>query len=225
MELKKVFTCLIFLFALLPIATSYSQTSLYKLPTGKSAIGIGLATAENTRVISGTLDYGIDSNLKISFSAGVGFIDDYEDDDALEVPSSPIGAIAITRIDSLAKTGLDYFLIGSFSAAFSQVIDTSTDETFIRTRTLGLIGGGGIFKRLETESGWTLKPFFGVYSSNLWTLISNERDGSEETESSNHLSGEVGMEIEMSRTTSIIGSFGFSFDDSDTTLGIAVNFH
>ena len=225
MQLKKVFTCLIFLFALLPIATSYSQTSLYKLRSGKSALGIGFGTTEDTRAISGTLDYGIDSNQKISFSAGVGFIDEYEDDDVLEAPPAPIGAISITRVDSLAETGLDYFLVGMFSTAFSQVIHTSIDETFIRTRTLGLTGGGGIFKRLDTESGWILKPYFGVYSSNLWTLINYEQTGDEETENSNSLLGEVGMEIEMSRTTSIIGSFGFSFDNSDTSLGIAINFH
>jgi len=224
-QFKKIYPCLIFVFALLPIATSYSQTSLYELRTGRSGIGIGLSTTEDIRAISGTLDYGIDSNLRISFSAGVALIDDYEDDDVLEVPPSPIGAVSITRVDSLSETGLDYFLIGSFNATYSEVIDTSIDETFIRTRALGLTGGGGIFKRLDTESGWILKPYFGIYSSNLWTLVINELWDDEETDTSNSLLGEVGIEIEMSRTTSIVGSFGFSFQNSDTSLGIAINFH
>ena len=225
MQYKKIYPCLIFLFALLPIATSYSQTNFYKLPAGRSGIGIGFSTTEDVRGISGNLDYGIDSNLRISFSAGVGFIDDYEYDDALEVPPFPIGALSIIRVDSLSETGLDYFFIGSFSAEFSQVTNTSINETFIRTRTLGLTGGGGIFKSLDTKSGWILKPFFGIYSSNLWTLINNEWSDSEVTENSNSLLGEAGMEIEMSRKTSIIGSFGFSFDNSETTLSIAINFH
>ena len=225
MQFKKIYPCLIFVLVLLPIATSYSQTSLYKLRTGKSGIGIGHSTTEDTRAISGTLDYGIDSNLRVSFSAGVALIDEYEDDDVLEVPPSPIGAVSITRVDSLSETGLDYFFIGSFDATYSQVINTSIDETFTRTRALGLTGGGGIFKRLDTESGWILKPFFGIYSSNLWTLVINEWSDDEETDTSNSLLGEVGIEIEMSRTTSIIGSFSFSFDNSDTSLGIAINFH
>ena len=71
MRLKKVHLYIIFFLALLPM-TAYSQTSLYKLPKGRTGLGLGFSAAENINTISGSLDYGIDKDLKISFTAGVG---------------------------------------------------------------------------------------------------------------------------------------------------------
>ena len=40
------------------------------------------------------------------------------------------------------------------------------------------------------------------------------------------VSGEqIGLEIEMSPKMSVIGSFGFSFQSSDTVFSIGLNFH
>ena len=146
MQLKKVHLYIIFFFALLPI-TAYSQTSLYKLPKGRTGLGLGFSTTENIDTISGNLDYGIDKDLRVSLTAGVGLIEDDAFNRSLEIPPAPAAGLSIVRINALGQTGLDYFLNGSFSAIFSRTVDAVTSETFIKTRTLELTGGGGLLKR------------------------------------------------------------------------------
>ena len=224
MQLKKVHRYIIFFLALLPI-TAYSQTSLYKLPKGRTGLGLGFSAAENINTISGSLDYGIDKDLKISFTAGVGLIEDDEYNKTLEIPPAPAGGLSIVRINSLGQTGLDYFLNGNFSAVFSRTVDAATNETFVKTRTLGLTGGGGLLKRLGTKSGWSLTPFFGVYYSNAWAVTERQWTELEEAVSNSSILGEAGMEIAVSRTTSIVGSVLFSFESSDTVFSIGINLH
>ena len=224
MRLKKVHAYIIFFFALLPM-TAYSQISLYKLPKGRTGLGLGFSAAENIKTISGSLDYGIDKDLKISFTAGVGLIEDDEYNKTLEIPPAPAGGLSIVRINSLGQTGLDYFLNGSFSAVFSRTVDAATNETFVKTRTLGLTGGGGLLKRLGTKSGWSLTPFFGVYYSNAWAVTERQWTELEEAVSNSSILGEAGMEIAVSRTTSIVGSVLFSFESSDTVFSIGINLH
>jgi hypothetical protein len=223
-RLKKVHPYIIFFLALLPM-TAYSQTSLYKLPKGRTGLGLGFSAAENINTISGSLDYGIDKDLKISFTAGVGLIEDDEYNKTLEIPPAPAGGLSIVRINSLGQTGLDYFLNGNFSAVFSRTVDAATNETFVKTRTLGLTGGGGLLKRLGTKSGWSLTPFFGVYYSNAWAVTERQWTELEEAVSNSSILGEVGMEIAVSRTTSIVGSVLFSFESSDTVFSIGINLH
>ena len=224
MRLKKVHLYIIVFFAVLPM-TAYSQTSLYKLPKGRTGLGLGFSTTENINTIAGSLDYGIDRDLRVSFTAGVGLIDDDAYNRSLEIPPAPAGGLSVVRINELGQTGLDYFLNGSFGAVFSRTVDAATNETFLKTRTLGLTGGGGVLKRLGTKSGWGLTPFFGVYYSNAWVVTERQRTGLEEATSDGNVLGEAGMEIVVSRTTSIIGSVLFSFESSDTSFSIGINLH
>lgn len=224
MRLKKVRLYIIFFFALLPM-TAYSQISLYKLPKGRTGLGLGFRAAENTNTISGSLDYGIDKDLKISFTGGVALIEDDEFNVDLEIPPAPVGGLSIVRISSLGQTGLDYFLNGRFSALFSRTVDAETSETFVKARTLELTGGGGLLKRLDTKSGWALTPFFGVYYSNAWAVTERQWTRLEEAMSDSSILGEAGIEIAMSRTTSIVGSVLFSFESSDTVFSVAINLY
>ena len=224
MQLKKIHLYTIFFFVLLPM-TAYSQTSLYKLPKGRTGLGLGFSTTENVNTIAGSLDYGIDKDLRVSFSVGVGLIEDDVDNGRLEIPPAPAVGLSVVRINALGQTGLDYFLNGSFDAMFSRVVNAATSETFVKTRTLGLTGGGGLLKRLGTKSGWGITPFFGVYYSNAWSVTERQWTGIEETVSDSSVLGEAGIEIQMSRSTSIIGSLLFSFESSDTTFSIGINLY
>ena len=224
MQLKKAHRYIIFFFALLPI-TAYAQTSLYKLPKGRTGLELGFRTAENTNTISGSLDYGIDKDLKISFIGGVALIEDDTLNTSLEIPPAPVGGLSIVRINALGQTGLDYFLNGSFSAMFSRTVNAGTSETFVKTRTLELIGGGGVLKRLGTKSGWSITPFFGVYYSNVWAVTERQWTELEEAVSDSDILGEAGVEIQISKTTSIIGSLLFSFQSSDTAFSIGINLY
>lgn len=224
MLLKKMHLYIIFFFALLSM-TAYAQTSLYKLPEGRTGLGLGVSTTENINTIVGGLDYGIDKDLRVSFTAGVGLIEDSAYNRLLEIPPAPTGGLSIVRINALGQTGLDYFLNGSFSAMFSRDVHAVTNETFSKTRTLELTGGGGVLKRLGTKSGWGVTPFFGVYYSNAWVVTERQRTGLEEAVSDSNILGEAGVEIQVSRTTSVIGSILFSFQSSDTTFSIGINLH
>ncbi|RKU24415.1 hypothetical protein C6503_00810 [Candidatus Poribacteria bacterium] len=227
MQLKKAHRYIIFFFALLPI-TAYAQTSIYKLPKGRTGLGLGFRTTENINTITGSLDYGIDKDLRISFAGGVALIEDDEFNTSLEIPPAPAVGLSIVRINPLGQTGLDYFVNGDFSAMFSRTVDAVTNETFVKTRTLGLTGGGGLLKRLGTKSGWGITPFFGVYYSNAWVVTERQWIGwigFEETVSDSNILGEAGIEIQMSKTTSIIGSLLFSFESSDTTFSIGINLY
>ena len=212
------------LFVLLPI-TAYSQMSFYQLRTGKSSLGLGFTTDGDTQTIAGSLDYGIERDLKMTFTVGVALTDDSEYGGAMDIPPSPIGVVSLVRVQPLGETDLDYFGVGSFSAGFARGIEPVTDETLVRTRATGLSAGAGILKRLKTESGWILKPFFGLYYSNVWLVVESDWIGYEETETESGFSGEAGMEIEISSTTSIFGSFGFSFESSSTTFSIGARFY
>lgn len=224
MRLKKVHLYIIFFFALLPV-TAYSQTSLYKLPKGKTGLGLGFSTTENINTITGSLDYGIDRDLRVSFTGGVALIDDDAYRRSSEIPPAPAAGLSIVRINALGQTGLDYFLTGSFSTIFSRNVNAVTHETLEKTRTLGLTGGGGLLKRLGTKSGWGVTPFFGVYYSNDWEVTEHQRTGLEEAVSDSRILGEAGIEIVVSRSTSIIGSVLFSFESSDTIFSIGINLH
>ena len=224
MQLKKVHRYIIFFFALLPM-TAYAQTSLYKLPKGRTGLGLGFSTTENINTITGILDYGIDKDLRISFSGGVSLIEDDQFNTSLEIPPAPAVGLSIVRINPLGQTGLDYFIQGSFGAMFSRTVNAVTSETFVKTRTLGLAGGGGVLKRLGTKSGWGVTPFFGVYYSNAWAVTERQWTGLEEAVSDSDILGEVGVEIRISKTTSIIGSLLFSFQSSDTAFSIGINLY
>ena len=224
MQRKKFHPYIIFFLALLPM-TAYAQTSLYKLPEGKTGLGLGFSATENINTIAGSLDYGIDKDLRVSVTAGVGLIEDSAYNRALEIPPAPAGGLSIVRINALGQTGLDYFLNGSFSAMFSRDVYAATNETFAKTRTLGLTGGGGVLKRLKPKSGWSVTPFFGVYYSNVWEVTERQRTGLEEAVSDSNILGEAGVEIQMSKTTSVIGSILFSFESSDTVFSIGINLH
>ena len=239
MDMKRTYLYLIFLLPLLLLAP-YVQASLYQLPAGKTEIGFTFSAADNTtntRTIAADFDYGIDNHLKMSFQAGLGFDDSEAYQAPLEVPPYPVGGISMTRIDALGQTGLDYFLVGIFGASFSRtvfptgsetffgILDSSNDGTFYRRRVLGLSGGGGILKRLNTQSEWTLKPFLGLYYANSWTVIEFDETSVEQFSSTGSILGEVGLEIEMSPRTSVTGSLAFSFESSQTAFTIGINFH
>lgn len=70
MQLKKVHLYIIFFLALFPM-TAYAQTSLYKLPKGKTGLGLGVSTTENINTIIGSLDYGVDKDLRVSLSIAI----------------------------------------------------------------------------------------------------------------------------------------------------------
>lgn len=212
-------------FTLLPLVAN-AQGGLYKLPAGELGFGFAVATFQDATTISGGLDFGINKETKGSLQAGVSFVDD----DELkafggEIPPSPAFGIGLLTTKPLGKSGLGYISQGSFAAQFSRVVDDITNETAVSLRTLILSGGLGFFKRVETESGLTVSPFFALFVNTQWATLDIDELGIDETESDTTFSAQMGLELEMSPTFSVLGGVGFSFEESDLAFSISVSFH
>ena len=99
--------------------TAYAQTSLYRLPTSDTSLGLALSRQDIgitkpivTTAVGANLDYGIEDDLKISFQVGVGL------SDAPAMPPALTGVVSIVRLKPLGDTGLDYFWRGDFGGVF-----------------------------------------------------------------------------------------------------------
>lgn len=212
---------------------AYPQASLDSLSSGETLFGvslsrqdIGIIKPRSTTIIGGNLDYGIENNFKISFQAGVGLTD------SVDVPPSPIGSIGILQIKPLGDTGLEYFAGGDFGAAFFRVVQESTNRVRERSRILRLSGATGILKRLETENGQGINPFFALSYTRFWETSEVNTDLVEEVEdlvvkkTSDYgdFAGEIGVETELSPTMTGLVSFKFSFERFDDAFRFGFNF-
>ena len=64
------------------------------------------------------------------------------------------------HIQPLGQSELEYFMQGGFAALDSfRVVDDATNETLARSSAFSLSGGGGILKRLKTQSEWVIIPY------------------------------------------------------------------
>ena len=227
MHLKKRWVYIIFLFVLFPV-TAYSQTGLYELPTGEMAVGLSLGRGQHSSAIGGNFGYGISNRTKVALTGGVSFIDkDLYDGSSTHIPPSFGGGVVLAHIRPLGQTSLDYFFSGGIHTTFSRTLDASTNETLANALSVGLSGGGGLIKRFETDFGWTLKPFCGIFCSGAWASL-DAKDGSVEVrENPTFLgfSGNVGLEIEISPMISVVGVFGVDLEDFDRGFSIGLNFH
>lgn len=229
----KHWTCVALMFVLYPI-TAYSQTSLYQLSTADTSVGlalskqdIGITKPKDTTTLRANLDYGVQDDLKISFQVGVGLTD------PTNVPPAPIGQIGIVQVKPLGDTGLQYFWNADLDAVFFRIIQEPTNQVLERTRLLGLSGGAGILKHIETESGQVIKPFFALSYTKLWENLETNVEFDEvleelvfkQTKDSGNFAGEIGVEIELSPTMTALGGFKFSFESSDIAFRVGLNFY
>ena len=234
MKLKKISTCIVCLFLLLPV-TVYSQMGLYELPRGGMAVGLGFtgfdfSGNQDAIGMAGSLGYGISNQTKIVLTANMGSFNRDRYGPELDVPPSVAIGIRPVHVGSLGQTGLDYFLTGTvyrgFSSGISRRLDDPTYQRLLSVRTNGIGGGGGISKRLETNFGWVLNPFCGVSYSRSWYRISRKAPGEITLNRvRSGYGGQVGLEIELSPAISVSGAFGVSFEDFNSSFSIGLNFH
>ena len=231
--MSKQWACVALMFVFYPIA-AYSQTSLYRLSTADTSLGltlnkqdIGITKPRDTTTLGANLDYGIEDDLKISFQVGVGLTD------ATDVPPAPNGVVGIVRLKPLADTGLEYFWRGDFGAIFFRSVQEPTNRVLERSRILRLSGAAGVLKRLETESGQVMRPFFALSYIRSWETSEADAEFAEELENlvfkqsarRGDLAGEIGIEIELSPTVTALGGLQFSFERSDIAFRVGLNFY
>ena len=217
MQLKKRWTCIGFLFVLLPV-TAYAQMDLYELQQGRKEAGLGFSRGQDAIGIGGRLGYGISDRTKIALIANMSILDeDRYDSSEVNIPPPVMIGIESVHVSPLGQTGLDYFFIGDFYTAFTRTLEASTNETLASALSAGLAGGGGISKRIQTNFGWTLNPFCGVSYSRSWTRldIKGASEGTERNRTYSGFGGRVGLDVELSPAVSVRGGFGVSFTDFD----------
>ena len=225
MQLNKRWVYVVFLFVLFPV-TAYSRTGLYELPAGETDVGLSLGRGQNSSAIGGNLGYGISNRTRIAFTGGVSFIDKDLYDGSVHQPQNFSGGIVLIHIRPLGQTGLDYFFSGNTYTGFSRLLDASTNETIASAHSVGLTGGGGLIKRLETNFGWALKPFCGIFCSGSWASVSNQaREKTKRDFTFFGFTGNVGLEIEISSMISVVGVLGISLEDFNRGFRIGLNFH
>jgi len=210
-------------------SNAFSQTGILSLPKDSSAVGLAYqmynppeTDKDNTqaRNIRGCLDWQFNKATKVSFIPGVAFLNtNYNTIDS--IPPSPSFELRFTTTGAInpART-LDYFIRG---AAQVNYLQTHRQSSVLHTVTTTLTGGIGCLYKLQTISEWQFNPFFGVFYSNVWQNISTTQQILSD-DNYNLFTGEVGLEIEVSPTTHIIGAVVFSFETDETIYNIGVNF-
>ena len=198
------------------------------MAVGLGFTGLDFSSSQDAIGIGGSLSYGVSSRTKITLGTNIGIIDkERYGGSGIDIPPPVMVGIGSWHVSPLGQTGLDYFFSGGTYTSFSRVFNASTNETVGSARSVGLSGGGGISKRLETNFGWTLNPFCGVSYSRSWTRISTKgaREETGHSRVSSGFGGRVGLEVELSPAISVIGAFGVSFENFDGSFSVGLNFH
>ena len=76
---------------------------------------------------------------------------------------------------------------------------------------------------LDSSHEWKLKPFFGLFFTQAWNNVSTT-EKVHLNASQYYFTGEAGVEIDLSPTTSAMGSIEFSFDRSELLYRFGINF-
>ena len=87
--------------------TAHSQLSFLKLGKDQSAYGFGIQFMEDSRRISGVLEFGINSGTKVYGAGGIGFVDDDSVDyrPGVEIPPSPSIGLGNPVYEPVATNG------------------------------------------------------------------------------------------------------------------------
>lgn len=211
-------------FVVITLGTAQAQVSRHRLATQESAFGLGLGLFEDASVISGILEYGIDKNLKGYAYGAIGFIDGTNLSRGTEIPPAPEGGLGVMHVAPFGTTGFDSFLSVQGAVAFARVVDDYT--TLRTTRVLALGGTAGLLKRLPaSESGIQITPFFGISYGHAWVFAEDKLLRTEDMEDEGDVGAILGIETYLSKSLILSGTFGFSFESSDTYLQIGLTFY
>ena len=223
----------IVLFAILVLSTSaLAQSGFRRLPPGKLAVGMGYQryrppTRTNApfrfyaQTLLGNLEYAFSRDLKLSLLPGASFFD-VVSQNPYEIAPSPSIDIRLLNVNNLNMTGLKFFILGGFRTQYMNVVRTG--DLPLHSVNMALRGGAGFLHLLETDYDWSLTPFFGVFYTQSWNNVSTTRAVHVNT-SQNFLTGEAGVEIELSPTMSALGSLEFSFESSELLYRFGLNFY
>lgn len=229
---KRILSFVLFFVLVIFSVSASAQTGFHRLPTGKMAIGMGYQRYRppkrteapfrfSAQTILGNLDYAFSRDLKVSLLPGVSF---FETNTQIpyEIAPSPSIDIRLLNVNDMNMTGLKFFVLGGFRTQYMNVVRTGNLP--LHAVNIALRGGAGFLHILQTDYEWSLKPFFGMFYTQAWNNVSTTKQVHLNT-SQNFFTGEAGVELEMSRTMSAIGSIEFSFETSELLYRFGLNFY
>lgn len=228
---KQMLVIPVFVLAMFSVSVS-AQTGFYRTPAGKIGIGVGYQRYRppqrteapfrfNAQTILGNLDYAFNRDLKISMLPGISFFQ-ANTQIPYEIAPSPSVDIRLLSVNDMNMTGLKFFLLGGFRTQYINIVRSLNLP--LHSVNMSLRGGAGLLHILETDYAWRLKPFFGMFYTQVWNNVSTTRKVHVNT-TQNFFTGEAGLEIELSPTMSAIGSVEFSFESSELLYRFGLNFH
>ena len=185
--------------------------NLHQLKMGQASIATG-AELVNERVAAvGSLEYGVLPTIEGFLKAGQLYFNDKG-----STTQSPISFFysGISTIQPLIRTDWECLASASFFGSFAD------ERTGVENSTLGFSVGFGFFHKIVGDSSLTVAPYaLAFYDMSWWTL-------GEETSRGGAFSGQIGLEVDLSPSMSLLGSVIYPLKaDRGTLFGIFLSFH
>ena len=191
------------------VCATSAFASFKRLTPTQSTFGLGLAFTEMNRAIWANLEYGIDANAKASFTGAIRFFDE------LDVPPSPAASLDFMHIAPFGTTGFDSFVTIGGGGSYQNLASD------LHIYGLGLGGYAGLLKRLKSESSpMEFAPFFGVGYNYNWEFLNDDLEIDE-----GHVNAAMGLELTVSPSLIISGTYAFSFTGAIDSFAIGVVFY
>ena len=178
---------------------------------GQASVAVGTEYVNKRVAAVGNLEYGLLPTIEGFLKAGQLYFDD-ERSSTL----SPISFFysGISSSQSLISSDWECLASASFFGSFAD------ERTGAENRTLGFSVGFGFFHKIGGDSSLSVAPYaLAFYDMSWWTL-------GEETSRGGAFSGQIGLEVDLSPTMSVLGSIIYPLKaDRGTLYGIFVSFH
>ena len=201
--MKKFFVILVIVLLLPPLVNA--QISLREQQDKEKPCGIGINIADNSLSIGENAGYYTSKRSQVHFGFGLTFFRNIDSD----LPPIPEIGIATLSVYPLKESGMGFYGLGSISAARLEF------EDFV-SYGVAFGGGGGIFKRIQNQSKFGITPFAGIYLKSVYTNTTKELQSV--------WTGEIGLEVDISPTSSLIGSYHFFLQDAGSSFSIGLSF-
>ena len=210
-----------------------------RLPSNSITFGIGGSQQKDNTAIVTAFQYSITNHLKAAIDAGIGLIDDGELNTLGEVPPALAGAVSVGSLIPLGTSGVEVYFSGRSAGGWIRVVDFG--ETLLDVRDLILLGSIGVLRRFEigdeSDSEWDstesddtsfaseVTLFFEISHRSRWTVRDSRYLNQIDTEEKMEILGDVGIELDISPSTSVTAGTTLFFESTETAFHVGLNFH
>lgn len=214
--MKKVAATVTTLLLIAGIVKAHAQLyehpfNLHQLKMGQGCIAAGAEYVNERIAAVGSLEYGLIPTIEGFLKGGQLYFDDER-----STTQSPISFFysGLSSIQPLIRSDWQCLASASFFGSFAD------ERTGAENKTLGFSIGFGFFHKIVGGSSLSVAPYaLALYDMSWWTL-------GEETSRGSAFSGQIGLEVDLLPTMSVLGSIIYPLKaDRGTLYGIFLSFH